>query len=152
VYGTLAYRFWAKVKLEEGCWEWQAAKTKDGYGSVGIATSRSALAHRVVWELTRGPIPEGMYVCHHCDNPSCVRPSHLFLGTQTDNMRDAIEKGRIMGSCGEDSPSAKLSEEDVLAIRREYANGCLQDDLAKQYGVTQAHISSIVLRKAWRHI
>ena len=152
MYGTLAARFWAKVKIGEGCWEWQAAKTRDGYGSVGIATSRSALAHRVAWELTRSKIPEGMYVCHHCDNPSCVRPSHLFIGTQADNIRDAAEKGRVADNRGENNPKAKLSNKDVLAIRNAYAAGSIQADLARQYEVTPETISAVVRGRTWAHL
>ena len=147
--GTLSARLWAKVKFGEGCWEWQAALTNDGYGSIGVATSRAELAHRVVWRLIRGAIPEGMCVCHHCDNPACVRPSHLFLGTQADNMRDAAEKGRMADNSGENNPNAKLSEKDVLAIRKAYANGYLQVNLARRYGVTPTNIGSIVRGQTW---
>ncbi len=82
-----------------GCWEWTRAKTHDGYGHMtyrlGISSKAgSVLAHRLAYEITKGPIPAGMYVCHHCDNPPCVRPDHLFLGTQRDNVYDSIAKRR----------------------------------------------------------
>ena len=95
----LAERFWAKVPtLGVGCWEWAGGRDNDeGYGRIreGRGGSPFLLTHRVAWELTQGPIPDGLMVLHKCDNPPCVRPDHLFLGTNTDNMRDASAKGRM---------------------------------------------------------
>lgn len=93
----LADRFWPKVRKSDGCWEWTRATTTHGYGKFSVATAVWDRAHRVAWKLTNGPIPDGMFVCHHCDNPLCVRPDHLFLGTHGDNMRDASTKGRMPG-------------------------------------------------------
>ena len=81
--------FWRKVQRDDGCWMWTAGRDGDGYGSY-----RNKRAHRVAWQLTRGPIPDGLVVCHSCDNPACVRPDHLFLGTQQDNIQDMLRKGR----------------------------------------------------------
>lgn len=96
---TVAERFWAKVLKGEGCWEWQGSKSKaGGYGYVhvgGQVNRRPMKAHRLSWELHNGPIPHGLWVLHQCDNPPCVNPSHLFLGTRTDNMQNAASKGRI---------------------------------------------------------
>lgn len=100
----LAERFWKRVDRVErpdACWLWKGTKTRLGYGQIGADAQpgiyRPAVlyAHRVAWELANGPIPTGLFVCHRCDTPGCVRPDHLFLGTQTDNMRDAAKKGRI---------------------------------------------------------
>lgn len=86
-------RFAAKVVASDSCWEWTAAVSQFGHGRVRFR-GRDAMAHRVAYEIAKGPIPDRMFVCHHCDNPRCVRPSHLFIGTHDDNMRDMAEKGR----------------------------------------------------------
>lgn len=91
----LAERLWEQVDKSGDCWVWMGNRGRWGYGRLCSEPGKRVLAHRVSWELLHGPIPEGMYVCHTCDNTPCVRPSHLFLGTQHDNMRDAARKGRI---------------------------------------------------------
>lgn len=93
---SMEERFWSKVDLKgpDDCWEWQASKLPDGYGSFGVRSRVVDKAHRVSWVLKNGPIPDGMSVCHRCDNPPCVNPDHLFLGTQQDNMKDMVSKGR----------------------------------------------------------
>ena len=95
---SIAERFWCKVTRAIGCWTWAGSKTRQGYGCIGSGGKYAPVvkAHRVSWELNRGPIPQGLCVLHHCDNPSCVNPNHLFLGTVRDNWNDAITKGRAV--------------------------------------------------------
>ena len=146
----LEERFWSKVDRSGECWEWAASRYPKGYGRFRVA-GRTQYAHRVAWELTHGPIPHGMFVCHRCDNPGCVNPDHLFLGTPADNMRDMREKGRGFTPrlVGETHHQAKLTEADVVAIR---ADPRTQVVIAADYGVTQRNVSAIKRREAWAHI
>lgn len=86
-------RFWSKVKKTESCWIWCGGKIKDGYGHFHL-NRKQHKAHRISWQIINGEIPPGIWACHHCDNPSCVRPDHLFLGTTSDNQIDSAKKGR----------------------------------------------------------
>ena len=160
-------RFFSHVEKTSDCWKWVGAKNNDGYGNVNCGGTFHK-AHRVSWFLHFGDIPFGMNILHKCDNPSCVRPSHLFVGSQTDNMRDCARKGRK--ACGDRHPfridrtlvargeragKAKLKESEVLEIRnlyrpysREFSTPCL----AKKYGVNTKSIHDIVTRKSWSHI
>lgn len=96
-------RFWSKVALTESCWLWTGATTPFGHGTIWLGSSGEGrgYAHRVSWELAHGPIPVDVCVLHHCDTPACVRPEHLFLGTQADNMRDMASKGRSQRWCAD---------------------------------------------------
>lgn len=151
--------FWAKAKRadDDGCWEFQGGRSKTGYGYFGVGYPKTMLAHRYAWTVTNGPIPDGMNVCHKCDNPPCVRPTHLFLETPTGNHADKVAKGRQakgepVTNRGESAGLAKLTEATVLEIRRLYAEGVPQIELAPRFGITQGNISKIVLRKSWSHI
>lgn len=147
--GTLEERFWAKVNMpdvEGTCWEWGGARTIRGYGKILKDGGRSCLAaHRVSWEIHNGPLPDGVLVCHHCDNPPCVRPDHLFVGSQHDNMQDKVSKGRHYYTPGETSPNAKLSNDQATIIRARYAKEHIsQRALAIQYGVSHRSIRHII--------
>lgn len=135
---------------ECGCWFWLGHLNEDGYGGIGVR-GKSVLAHRASWEAFKGPIPDGLCVLHSCDIPCCVNPDHLSVGSQLENIADRVKKnrGRKTGNVGESHPLARLTVEDVLAIR---ASSECQQDLADRYGVDQAHISAIQLRKRWKSV
>lgn len=154
---TAEERFWSKVDKSGDCWEWRAFRDsgRGGYGKYDFDLQKSPQgAHRIAWELTYGPIPKGMYVCHHCDNPSCVRvDGHLFLGTQTDNMQDMIAKGRKNPALGSKNGNAKLTEAEVREIRRLYfSKQCGVVELAKRFGVSRVTIRDIYTGKIWKHL
>ena len=144
-------RFWEKVDKNGDCWEWTAQVDRDGYGQFWF-NRESVRAHRHAHSLARGPIPDGMLICHHCDNPGCVRPSHLFMGTQGDNTRDSISKERWTDNRGELHPNSRLTEKDVLEIRRLATLGVKQSLLRRMWAISQPHTSDIVARRKWRHI
>lgn len=155
----LADRFWSKVekRAESDCWPWTAAVTKDGYGWIrSVAGGQMALAHRASWEINKGPIPDGLYVLHRCDNPACVNPGHLFLGTQIENMADMTAKGRRIGRGGLKGVTnhrAKLTDADVREIRRLHGEcGMKRGAIAERFGVTQSPIRAIIRGDAWRHV
>lgn len=142
------------VATETGCWEWTGHRNVDGYGLVTL-NKRQILAHRVSWLLYRGPVPDGLFVCHHCDNPPCVNPAHLFVGTAADNSADMVRKGRSPRPKvprGGNNPACRLSEDDIHTARRLFGEGVSQTDIAKRLGVSQAHVSKIVNRTAWAHV
>jgi len=143
-------RFWDKVDKSGYCWEWLAYKDKEGYGQFQIG-HKSFKAHRISYLLSIGPITEDMFICHHCDNPGCVRPSHLFMGTQTDNMRDAIVKGRV-NVLGINNGRSKLTERDIYEIRRICSFGIEQKLVSKMWLISPSHVCRIVNRKKWNHI
>ena len=135
-----------------GCWEW--LMYRDRYGIVRYKGELHK-AHRLMYELTKGEIPEGMQVCHTCDNPSCVNPDHLWIGTQADNVRDMCDKGRNSygDQRGENHSGVKLTEEDVIVMRKYYTWGISSiTELAQEFGVGYAQAWAIVKRKSWTHI
>ena len=147
-------RFWSKVVKTEGCWLWNGARNTQGYGKLakGKTTDGTVAAHRLSYELAYGAIPIGRNVLHRCDNPACVRPDHLFLGTQTENLMDMTSKGHrsYRSHKGEDNGRAKLTLVQVKGIRQRFAKGKLRSILAKEYGVDWSTINRIVKGKLWK--
>lgn len=151
--------FWSKVDARgpNECWLWTAYRDKAGYGHFLIG-GKSVRTHRVAWMLhherilPRGTGHHGICVLHRCDNPQCVNPSHLFLGTQGENNADCMAKGRHKSSPGESHGGAKLTNETVLEIRERHLKGEKQRDIARDYNVHFTVINGIVKRRTWRHI
>jgi hypothetical protein len=149
----LEERFRSRVAVTgpDDCWEWTAGRVPAGYGAVwDNSIGRHRHTHRLAWELKYGPIPEGLFVCHRCDNPSCCNPAHLFLGTQQDNDRDRTQKGR--SSRGERHPDAKLTDVKVREARKRWAQGESVSTLASECGVAFATMSAALKRQTWRHV
>ena len=149
----LEERFWSKVDVssDNSCWNWKAGINSEGYGWFW-KEKRPHIASRISWELKFGPVPENMIVCHTCDNTKCVNPSHLWLGTDQDNTDDKIKKGRDVTFKGEQHGMAKLSEKQILEIRKELGTGKSGYKIAKEYNVTRNLIYSIKHRRLWKHI
>lgn len=138
-------KFLALMEGREGCWEWPKSRDSEGYGRTKL-NGRTTIATRVAYTLAYGP-PGQLFVLHHCDNPPCVRPNHLFLGTQKDNCQDAKAKDRH--SRGERNGFAKLTDAAVREIR---ASPLTQCELAEKFGVRQGLISGIKRRERWTHV
>lgn len=157
--------FMERVNETESCWLWTRKPNPEGYGEIqsnpfGIKTR----AHRLSYELFKGPIPNGKWVLHHCDVRHCVNPDHLYSGTAADNNRDTKLRGRTCRGLrhaahlypdfikkGEDSPSAKLTEKTIIEIFNRIIAGEKQKNLAKEYGINRSLISGIMARTHWRH-
>lgn len=169
-----ADRFWPKVRkgAPDECWEWQGARQQTGYGYLqggALYGKRWAIAHRLSWEIEHGvPVPEGKCVCHHCDNPPCVNPAHLYVGTKADNARDRASRGRGRenrqhgaananygkGLPGEANGNAKLTEADVRQIIKALKQLPRRSTAAigRDFGVSQQTVSNIARRKSWAHL
>lgn len=146
-------RFWAKVQRgsDDKCWTWTGCK-RAGYGVIG-SNGRVQSTHRVSWILHYGEIPVGLFVCHTCDNPACVNPHHLFLGTHYDNMLDMKLKGRAVYVRGQRVGGHKLTEQQVLEIKALLNEGHMsQRKIGRLYGVSGRTISYINAGKKWKHI
>lgn len=153
--------FWAKTNRSGECWVWTGRRNPKGYG---LAWNRARLtgnrradegAHRIAWVLINGPIPAGLCVLHRCDNPPCIRPDHLWLGTKADNSADMKAKGRTYRPTwiGAAVPTAKITDVIASEIRRKYATGSVtQAELARQYGLTPPTVSAVITRRTWRHV
>jgi hypothetical protein len=157
--------FWEKVNIindEYSCWEWMFGCGSHGYGQFYLEKGKPLLVHRYSWELEHGHIPNGLYVLHKCDNKKCVRPSHLFLGTQKQNIADMFSKGRQHDrkSCtpkGDKNPTTKVSDAQVEEIRKIFIPGTRQKpgnayELANKYGVTPQCIYQFARRKSRCHV
>ena len=141
--------FWARVEKTATCWLWMGSRHKTGYGQL-YWNGRTTRATHVAWESTNGPVPIGIFVLHTCDNPPCVNPDHLFLGTHLTNAQDKEFKGRGHQPRGERNSHAKLTTDQVMAIRNRYTQGsCTYGGLATEYGVGDEAIRRIVLGMTW---
>ncbi len=149
--GPLRHRFFAAIgkKTDSGCILWSGAKNKAGYGRIGLGgyAGKGVPATRVSYEEFIGPVAPGLYVLHHCDNPSCINPFHLFLGTQADNMADMRSKGR-----GHTTGNAKVTEEQVKEIRRLAALGFSSKQIAPQFGICDRNVRDIVAKRIWTRV
>ena len=134
-------------KLENGCWEWMWGKNTSGYGAYAALGQKAA--HRVAWVRAFGAIPTGLHVLHRCDNPACVNPDHLFLGTHQDNMADLRVKGRAYAAKGEANMSAKLTRTQVLQIM---ADPRTCTEIAAEYGINATSVDNIRNGKTWSHL
>lgn len=151
-------RFWSKIdkRGENECWDWTRGM-HHGYGNFHIRRNNRdtvVVSTRYMWEITFGKIPDGFLVCHKCDNRACVNPSHLFLGTYDDNAKDRDSKNRFVKLQGEDIGTSRLTNDDILAIRKDYTPhkyGSVKN-LANKYNISITHIHRIIKRKVWFHI
>jgi len=139
---------WKRVQKTEACWNFTGCLV-DGYGTVS-KNGNMQKAHRISWEEENGPIPYGLYVLHKCDNRRCINPSHLFLGTPQDNMKDRDEKNRQ--ARGEKHGRARLTEEDVMYIKRAASSGTSSVSLEQKFQVSRYTIRNIIVGKRWKHL
>ncbi len=150
-------RLLAKTQIRQsGCWEWCGEISNMGYGRIRMPNGKSGgtngSAHRVSFEAFKGKIPQEQCVLHRCDNPRCINPHHLFLGTHKDNTQDSIKKGRMPRFRGEEHGSSKLTEDQVCKVWAFTKQGMSQIKMAETFGVHQSSISNVLRRKTWRHI
>lgn len=151
-------RFWAKVDkngpmhptLGSRCWLWTGARQGQGYGLFAKTRTGLVVAHRFAYEMKNGPIDRALLVCHRCDHPTCVRPSHLFAGTPSDNMQDCVAKGRVARMPGEANPAARFTNAEAESIRDEWIDGASKASLARKHGVSFPTIADIVAGRSYK--
>jgi len=143
----IAERFWSKVEKSQGCWVWKGAKQSKGYGCY-VLKGRSMTAHRAAWILTHGEIPEGMLVCHKCDNRLCVNPDHLFLGTNADNMRDAVAKRRAGGT---HNHTAKINW-NIADLIRSLSYSMKVKEIAGLFGLSRSLVLDVINGRTWKQV
>lgn len=148
-----AERFWSKVKKTLGCWEWVGAKDTHGYGafSMDVGGVRKVLkAHRLSWEFINGTITNKLGVCHHCDNPGCVNPDHLFLGTQKDNGQDMAQK--LRSSFGSKNGMSRFTDKEVLEIRKLRAAGKTYIEIGRKFNISRGYAYRLATGNIWKHL
>jgi hypothetical protein len=160
-------RFWKLVDKSGDCWTWKASLTTHGYGQFVLPYHHHIGAHRFAYELENGPVPAGLVVCHRCDNPPCVNPAHLWVGTQGDNLRDMHGKGRgntdswplaVEASRTADRPhgekhhNAHMTAEKIRALRKMRQDGATYDAIALEFGIGKSLVAQIITRKTWKHV
>lgn len=146
-------RFWKYVTKTETCWIWTGCKSPKGYGRIADydgVRSQMRLAHCLSFEIHRGPIHSGLHVCHSCDNPPCVNPDHLFLGTNRDNIDDKMAKGRQ--AKGSKVWNSKINDDIVREIRRRRAEGERPGRLAEEFGISGPTVSDLLHGRTWQHV
>jgi len=144
-------RFWEKVDKSGSCWTWTAFRDKDGYGLFKV-DGKNIGAHRFSYTIENGRIENGKLICHSCDNPSCVRPNHLWLGTHKDNAQDKVRKGRVQNQNGELNPNCMYTENNIRAMMKLLKSGMKQKDIGKLFGVRQQYISKVKNGQTWKHV
>jgi hypothetical protein len=137
---------------ENGCWNWVATKDRDGYGLLTHHRGKQIRAHRASYEFHVAKIPVGLLVCHSCDNPSCINPNHLFVGTSKENTRDMLDKNRRPVLRGERHPNAKLTNDQVTQIKQLRSENRLLKDIANQFNISFQTVSSITKGTTWNSI
>ena len=142
-----------KVHIREfGCWNWKGRINPGGYAGLSWRHIKEQVGSRIVWRITKGNIPKGMQVCHHCDNRKCMRPDHLFLGTIADNQNDKVIKNRQHRPVGSRNPWASISEEVVPQIRALRLEGLIEREIAARFGCSRGVVSRVLTGRSWGHV